>query len=60
MIRFRNTCKAFDEGAQICIQEEEGGLRIAWHKDVYNAELMVDFINEKFEITDSSDIMLSR
>lgn len=50
MIRFRNTCKAFEEGAIIRIKEEEGALRITWNKDTVSAELMVDFVNERFEI----------
>lgn len=50
MIRFRNTCKAFGKGAKICIEEENGILRIIWSNDDSRAELMVDFINEKFDI----------
>lgn len=50
MIRFRNTCKAFDEGAKVCIEESDGTLRIAWHKDSFGAELKVDFVNEKYQI----------
>ena len=33
MIRFRNTCKAFDEGAKISVEEKNGILRITWSKD---------------------------
>lgn len=50
MIRFRNTCRAFEEGAKISIAEEESTLRITWNKDSFTAELMVDFANEKYEI----------
>lgn len=50
MIRFRNTCKAFEEGAIISIEEEDGILRITWTKDDFSAELTVDFINEGYEI----------
>lgn len=50
MIRFRNTCKAFEEGAIISIEEEDGILRITWSKDDFSAELTVDFINEGYEI----------
>lgn len=50
MIRFRNTCKAFEPGAQIQIEENDGILQINWRNDTYSAQLMVDFINEKFEI----------
>lgn len=50
LIRFRNTCRAFDEGAKVSIEEEDGILRIVWNNDNFSAELMVDFINEKYEI----------
>lgn len=50
MLRFRNTCKAFDEGAKVCIEEEPGILRITWKKDAFGAELMADFRNGKYEI----------
>lgn len=50
MIRFRNTCKAFEEGAEIRIQEEDGILKITWNKDGFGAELTVDFISEEYEI----------
>lgn len=50
MIRFRNTCRAFGEGAIIRIKEEAGTLRITWNKDAFGAELMVDFVNERYEI----------
>lgn len=53
MIRFRNTWKAFDESANICIEEKEGFLRIFWQHDVFGAELLVDFIHEKYEINKS-------
>ena len=50
MIRFRNTCKAFEEGAEISVEEKEGILQITWKKDTVCAELMVDFVKEKYEI----------
>lgn len=50
MIRFRNTCKAFGEGARINIEEEDGILRITWKKDTFGAELTVDFVHESYEI----------
>lgn len=50
IIRFRNTCRAFEEGAKIYIEEEAGILRIIWNKDGFGAELTVDFINEGYEI----------
>ena len=53
MIRFRNTCRAFKEGAEICIEEEEGILRITWSKDGFSAELTVDFINGGYEIKEN-------
>ncbi|MEE1304111.1 MAG: sucrose phosphorylase [Agathobacter sp.] len=52
MIRFRNTCKAFDEGAQISIEESAGILRIIWNKESFGAELTMDFINEKYVINE--------
>lgn len=53
MIRFRNTCRAFEEGAKISIEEEDGMLRITWSKDVFDAELTVDFINGGYEIKEN-------
>lgn len=50
MIRFRNTCKAFEEGAKVSIEEEDGILWITWNKDTVSAQLMVDFVNEQYEI----------
>ena len=50
MIRFRNTCKAFEEGAKISIEEEDGVLRIIWSKGIFSAELAVDFINGEYAI----------
>lgn len=50
MIRFRNTCKAFEEGAEVCIEESDGLLRIIWQNQGVSAELTVDFMNEKYEI----------
>lgn len=59
MIRFRNTCKAFDEGAKISVEEKNGILRITWSKDGFSAELMVDFINGGYEIK-KNKLVLSR
>ena len=53
MIRFRNTCRAFEEGAKISIEEEDGILRITWSKDGFRAELTVDFINGGYEIKEN-------
>ncbi|MDD6036682.1 MAG: sucrose phosphorylase [Lachnospiraceae bacterium] len=50
LIRFRNTCRAFEEGAKVSVEEEAGILRITWKKDTFCAELMVDFLNERYEI----------
>ena len=50
MIRFRNTCSAFEEGAEISIEEEDGVLRITWKKDTCCAGLTVDFVHETYEI----------
>ena len=51
MIRFRNTYKAFEEGAKISVDEEDGVLRITWKKDSFGAQLTVDFVNENYEIS---------
>lgn len=53
MIRFRNTCRAFEEGAKIIIEEEDGIFRITWSKDAFRAELAVDFINGEYEIKEN-------
>lgn len=53
MIRFRNTCRAFEEGAEISIEEESGILRIIWEKDGFRAELKADFINGGYEIKEN-------
>jgi sucrose phosphorylase len=50
MIRFRNTCRAFEEGAKIHIEENAGTLRIHWDKEGFGAELNMDFVHEEFEI----------
>lgn len=50
MIRFRNTCRAFEEGAEIAIEEKGGILRIAWNKGGFGAALMADFINREYSI----------
>ncbi len=52
MIRFRNTSKAFAEGAEICVKEEDSILQITWRNEDVGAELAVDFTNEKFEINE--------
>lgn len=49
MIRFRNTCKAFEEGARIKVEEQDGTLRIVWDKDGVTAELTVDFVNMTYD-----------
>lgn len=48
MIRFRNTCQAFAEGAKIDIVDKEGCLRIIWKQECVCAELTVDFENETY------------
>lgn len=53
MIRFRNTWKAFDEGAEVRIEDDGGILRINWHNGGFGAELMVDFMNGKYNINKS-------
>lgn len=53
MIRFRNTCKAFEEGAKISIEEEDGVLRIIWSKGIFSAELVADFINGEYVIKEN-------
>ena len=53
MIRFRNTCRAFEEGAIISIEEDSGILRILWKKEEYSAELTVDFVNQEYEIRET-------
>ena len=53
MIRFRNTCRVFEDGAKISIEEEDGVLRIIRSKDGCSAELTVDFINTKYEIKEN-------
>lgn len=52
MIRFRNTCRAFEEGAKISIEEENDILRITWSKNGFGANLTVDFTNQSYEITE--------
>ena len=59
MIRFRNECKAFEEGAEISIEEEDGVLRITWQKDTCNAALLLDFVHERFEIKENGIIIPS-
>ena len=55
MIRFRNTCRAFEEGAKISVEEKEGILRIIWSKDGSRAELTADFLNEEYEIRENNE-----
>ncbi len=50
MIRFRNTCRAFEKGADIRIEARAHTLRITWDKDGIGAELLVDFSREQYEI----------
>lgn len=54
MIRFRNTCRAFEEGAKVSIEEHDGILRIIWNKDGVCAELTVDFVNEEYHYKEVS------
>lgn len=56
MIRFRNSCKAFKDGAGIRIEEDgEGILRIIWQNEECSAELMVDLMKETYEIKETVD-----
>ena len=56
MIRFRNSCKAFKDGAGIRIEEDgEGILRIIWQNEECSAELMVDLVKETYEIKETVD-----
>lgn len=48
MIRFRNTCKAFEDGAKISIEEEESVLTILWNNNGVEAKLIVDFENKDY------------
>lgn len=50
LIRFRNTCKAFDEDATICVRAEDTVLWITRQKDNVEAELMVDFATQTYVI----------
>ena len=50
MIRFRNTCRAFEKGADIRIEAQAHTLRITWNKEGVCAELLVDFSREQYEI----------
>lgn len=59
MIRFRNVCKAFEEGAEISVEEEDGVLRITWKKDTCSAALLVDFVRERYEIKENGIIISS-
>lgn len=53
MIRFRNTCRAFEEGAEISVEEREGVLRIVWKNHGAAAALTVDFGEGRYEIEES-------
>lgn len=55
MIRFRNTCKAFDERAKISIEGGEGILRIVWSCDGFEAELAVDFVKGEYKISSAEN-----
>lgn len=48
MIRFRNTCRAFEEDAKVSIEEQDGIFRIIWNNNGVCAELSVDFVNEEY------------
>lgn len=48
MICFRNTCRAFRDGAKICIDERDGILRITWNNEDFAAELVVDFVYGRY------------
>lgn len=48
ILRFRNTCKAFEDGAKICVEETEDTLGIIWSNHGVEARLTVDFINQKY------------
>lgn len=50
MIRFRNTNRAFEDGAEISIEDKGGLFRIIWKNGIFSAALTVDFVNEKYEI----------
>lgn len=52
MIRFRNTCKAFEDGASITIKENEKTLSIVWENHGVKAKLVVDFEKEEFTFGD--------
>lgn len=54
MLRFCNTCKAFGEGAQVCIEDNDNMLWITWHNDGFSARLTVDLMNETYDIQDIS------
>lgn len=53
MIRFRNTCRAFEEGAEVSVEEQEGVLRIVWKNHGATAALTVDFGEGRYEIEES-------
>ena len=49
MIRFRNINRAFEDGAEISIEDEGGLLRIVWKNGIFSAALTVDFVNRKYK-----------
>ena len=51
LLRFRTTCEAFTEGAQIEIQESEQTLMIRWSNHGVLAQLDVDFASESYRIS---------
>lgn len=55
MIRFRTTCRAFEEGAKVSIEEQDGIFRIIWNHNGVCAELSVDFINEEYRYKESGE-----
>lgn len=50
MIRFRNTNRAFEDGAEISIENGKGLFRIVWKNGIFSAGLTVDFANGNYEI----------
>lgn len=50
MIRFRNTNRAFEDGAEISIEDGKGLFKIVWKNGVFSAGLTVDFVNGNYGI----------
>lgn len=50
MIRLRNTSEAFKEGADVKIESKDGMLSIEWSNKDSFAKLVVDFVNENYNI----------